>query len=171
MGGRVIGVDLAVARPHTLAVLDGCSLTEIAEVWTDQLVDYVALCSPSLVAVDAPLSMPKEGHLREVERDARRLGLRLLPPLLGGMRALTLIGIALRRSLESVGIRVVEVHPSSTLRLAGVSIDRITRWANMSLNRDQTDGVVAALTGLAYLLNDYTVVGGELIVATRLPCV
>ncbi len=152
-------------------MLDDCSLIEMAEMGTDLLIDYVMSCSPSLVAIDAPLSMPKEGLLREVEKEAFRLGLRLLPPLLGGMRALTLIGMAVRRSLEGSGIKVVEVHPSSTLRLANVPPDRIARWADMDLSGDQIDSIVAALTGLAYLLNDYIVVGGELIVATRLPCV
>ncbi len=138
---------------------------------TELLVSYIAACSPTLVAIDAPLSVPSKGALRQVEREARRLGLRLLPPLMGAMRELTSIGVSIRRVLEGRGIRVIEVHPSSTLRLAKVPIDKVVRWANRSLSEDQLDSIVAALTGLAYLLGNYIVIGGELVVARTLPCV
>jgi predicted nuclease with RNAse H fold len=74
------------------------------------------------------------------------------------MRELTIHGIEVSRRLRAMGYRVLEVHPSSTLRLLGLSmgefIDGLATILRgpLVLSKDEADSLVAAYTCyLAYL--------------------
>ncbi len=157
----ILGVDLAApGRARTgVAVLNvndntmRCHLIDSATIAT-----HVLMTMPDLIAIDSPLSLPRGGLNRDIEVKARRLGLRLLPPLLGPMRRLTKMGILIRELCESLGIEVVEVHPTSSLRSMGINREQLVSLVLRRfkveadvLNRHVVDSIVCALTGLAYV--------------------
>ncbi|MEZ0318675.1 MAG: DUF429 domain-containing protein [Pyrobaculum sp.] len=149
----VAGVDLAVVRPTAVAVLEECDLLYLALASSDEEVVWTALLfKPRAVAIDAPLTAPEGGRgLRDVETQLRRLGYRLLPPMMGGMKDLTLRGIRLSKSMSA---DVVEVHPTTSLKAMGLSRRDVERRYGVK-QKDLVDAIVAALTALAYVRGDY----------------
>ncbi|MBN2207508.1 MAG: DUF429 domain-containing protein [Candidatus Aminicenantes bacterium] len=122
MSPIVIGIDLAGAprRPTGVCVLRG-RRAETSLLFSDaEIVAAVRAASPALVAVDAPLQRPpgrrsmddRTGtHFRPCDLELRRLGIPFFPITLGPMRGLTERGIRLKRRLERIGARVVEMYP------------------------------------------------------------
>ncbi|AEA13137.1 hypothetical protein TUZN_1671 [Thermoproteus uzoniensis 768-20] len=151
---RVAGVDLAVVRPSAIAVLDDCELVAyLSAMELEEIVSALSPYRPAVVAVDAPLSKP-DGWLRDVERELRKLGYRLLPPLLGPMARLTERGIQLAQMLGNA----IEVHPKTSLRAMGLDPQLVySRYRPPT--KDHFDAVLAALTALAYLKGLYRSIG------------
>jgi len=86
----------------------------------EEILDYALRAKPSLVAIDAPLSLPpgrlsmadrNGAHYRPCDIELRRLRIPFFPITLGPMRGLTERGIRLRDRLEAGGIRVIEIYP------------------------------------------------------------
>jgi len=119
---QIIGLDLAgvESRPSGFCVLDGMR-AEAFVVYTDEkIIQRIEEVKPSLIAIDAPLSLPpgrktieeRTGvHLRECDKELLRRRIKFFPITLGPMRKLTKRGIKLRKLLESRGFRVIEVYP------------------------------------------------------------
>jgi predicted nuclease with RNAse H fold len=151
---RVAGVDLAVVRPSAIAVMDDCELVAyLSAMELEEIVSALSPYRPAVVAVDAPLSKP-DGWLRDVERELRKLGYRLLPPLLGPMAKLTERGIRLAQMLGNA----IEVHPKTSLRAMGLDPQLVySRYRPPT--KDHFDAVLAALTALAYLKGLYRSIG------------
>jgi predicted nuclease with RNAse H fold len=116
----VVGIDLSIQRPSAVVAMDKCEVLYLALADSDDDITAVAsLMRPFVVAVDAPLSYPQEGRgLRDVERELRRLGFNLLPPLMGPMKKLTERGIALSKKLSC---DVIEVHPLTSMKAMGLT--------------------------------------------------
>ncbi|MEL9990792.1 MAG: DUF429 domain-containing protein [Thermoproteus sp.] len=163
---RVAGVDLAVTRPSAIAVMDGCSVVAyLSALELEDIVEVLSSYRPLVVAIDAPLSKPEEGKwLRDVERELRRLGYRLLPPLLGPMAALTERGIRLAQMLGNA----IEVHPRTSIKAMGLKPEELTERYKPP-TRDHLDAVAAALTALAYLRGAYRAIG-PLVLPLENPC-
>ena len=81
---------------------------------------------PDVVAIDSPLALPKgrccadlscacavHGIVRAADRAVSRMGYRPFWTLLPSMVNLTLRSIRLRETLESSGIKVIEVYPGA----------------------------------------------------------
>ena len=171
--GRLVGIDLAgsARRPTGIACLEG-KLVKLATVYGDEDVIKITVSpKPRLVAIDAPLTPPRRGPLRDVDRMMRRLGFPVLPPGFPGMRQLTARGMILAAFLEEAGVRVIEIHPKSTLRAlarrAGVrSAVEAARWAGLRLerppaNKHEEDAILALLTAVLYLRGEAVEVRGE----------
>ncbi|MFN7105975.1 MAG: DUF429 domain-containing protein, partial [Pyrobaculum sp.] len=125
-----------------------------------------AAAPAAVVAIDAPLSLPPGGRgLRDVERELRRLGYRLLPPLMGPMRKLTERGIRLSKMFA---VEVIEVHPSTSLKAMGLTRGDVARHYGVE-SRDVIDAIAAALTALTYLEGNY-VRFGPFVLPTRRIC-
>ncbi|MEM3523149.1 MAG: DUF429 domain-containing protein, partial [Thermoproteota archaeon] len=117
------GIDLAgvETRPSGFAVLDESLSVETMILHTDsEILREVSRFNPAVVAVDAPLSLPRgrvsleersSVHLRDCDRELLRRGIRFFPVTLGPMRSLTERGIRLKKMLGSSGFRVIEVYP------------------------------------------------------------
>ena len=118
----VLGVDLAgvESRPTGLCVLKGLR----AETWTAwrdlEIVEAAKRSYAKLVAIDAPLSIPRERrsleersphHLRRCDRALLERGIKFFPVTLGPMRKLTARGMKLKDDLEAAGFKVIEVYP------------------------------------------------------------
>ncbi len=152
--GIIAGIDLAVAKPSTVAMLLDC--IEIRYMKFNDLAPK--LSHAKLVAVDAPLSLPSKGAFRDFEKDLLRRGYKLLPLTLISMKKLALEGIELKRALEERGVIVLETHPTSVRKALGLSNDDVIevmkRWGfckRPPKNQDEIDALTCLLVALLYM--------------------
>ncbi|MDK2464667.1 MAG: DUF429 domain-containing protein [Candidatus Korarchaeota archaeon] len=172
---KVVGLDLAgkETRPTGVAVLTPDSLACLTLLTDEEVFGFVTSSDPDLVAIDAPLSKPSSGWLRDSDRELIRRGLRVLPPMLGPMRSLTERGMRLASGLRALGVRVVEVHPGSTAKVLGVprtaaGVLEALKKVGISVRHSpgrvssihEVDAALAALTGALLLMGRAEVVGG-----------
>ncbi len=157
----VIGVDLGHPLKRSTGIcvysydLDKYLVTTVIPV------EVLSLCTILKgevlnVAIDAPLSLPRRGVERDLERLCRKMNIRLLPPLLGPMRRLTVCGVSIREVLEKLNITVLETHPTSCLRLSKIRRDDLLKMfrdkiVNLSkLDKHCIDALICCLVGIAY---------------------
>jgi len=118
----IVGLDLAGVprRPTGVCRLENFRASTVILYEDGEILDFVRRTKPDLVAIDAPLNLPpgrrsiedRNGvHYRPCDLELRRQKIPFFPITLGPMRALTVRGIKLRRSLEKIGFRVVEIYP------------------------------------------------------------
>lgn len=196
LGSVVLGVDLAgaVSRPTGLCVLkenERCT-TQIVH-RDEEIVESATLHRPHIVAVDAPLSIPKDRrsldhrepiHFRECDLELRRRRIKFFPITIGPMRGLTKRGITLKQSLEARGFRVIEVFPGGAQDVFGLprkqhGLPRLIRGLRRlgltglmsTATGDEVDAATCALIGLLYLRGDYEALGdvneGQIIMPRR----
>lgn len=148
-----VGVDLAIARPSAIAVLEGCELYFYALAEADDEIKRIAeLAKPDVIAIDAPLSRPERG-VREIEKRLAAKGFRLLPPLMGPMAQLTNRGIELAKSLAEIA-EVIEIHPTTSAKSMGIKKEDVSRKYRVK-DKDVVDAIIAALTAIAYKAGEY----------------
>lgn len=165
---RVVGLDLAGSEKRNTGY---CCLEKgkanIRILHSDhEIIEQVKSDKPEMIGIDAPLSLPKGRrsieqrnniHFRECDLELRALGIRFFPITLGPMRMLTKRGMGLKRSIEAIGIDVIEVYPGATYDLFNISRkDRqeITVFFNRlgfnlptnPLSQDELDAVCCAFT-------------------------
>jgi hypothetical protein len=187
----VVGVDLAgvETKPSGFCVLN----TKSMEVKTfllyrdDEIVREVLRNKPGVVAIDAPLALPKgrcclrddcacrgRGHFRKADLDMREMGIKFFPVTLGPMRKLTLRGIKLKRILEGKGMRVIEVFPGGAQDLLRVprkqkGVEELRKGlmklglkgdiSKADITDDELDSITSALVGKLYLEGNYVALG------------
>ncbi len=119
---------------------------------------------PKIIAIDAPLSLPKSGVNRTAENEMRRLGFRIFPPLFSkGMKTLTERGIEISKKFREKGVQVIEVHPTSSMRALDLNSrenEKLTEvFLEFELDIDlsekklvdhEFDALVAAFTAFLY---------------------
>ena len=95
----------------------------------DSVLDAVRTAGARLVAVDAPLSLPRgrasldipsPPHLRACDRALGALGIRFFPITLGPMRQLTRRGMAIADRLRRDGFEVIEAYPGGAQDVLGL---------------------------------------------------
>ncbi len=118
----VLGIDLGGVehRPSGVCVLRGFR-AETSLLHTDaEILKLVKSICPDLVAIDAPLTLPPgrrsmeertDRHLRPADEELLRRRIPFFPITIGPMRALTVRGIGLKRKIQRLGIRAVEIYP------------------------------------------------------------
>jgi len=112
----MIGIDLAgkSQNPTGWALWENKSV-QTCLLYTDtEILAGVARSQSAIIAVDAPLSFPKQGILRTADRKMIRKGYRVFPPSLPAMRKLTMRAIRLNKLISESHYRIIEVHPTST---------------------------------------------------------
>ena len=124
--------------------------------------------TPSLIAIDAPLSFPSEGYFREVDRIMMRLGFKVLPPKFSGMRKLVDRAISLTKWF---GGQVIETHPASVAKILGVqrNLDEVRGVFErmgmpltvLSSSRHVVDALLALVSAICFLSGNYLVVSAE----------
>jgi predicted nuclease with RNAse H fold len=172
----IVGIDLAGSERRNTGI---CVLSEKLEakcfvVHTDkEILEMVEKFKPKLIAIDAPLSLPKgrksldkreKIHFRECDRKLFELGIKFFPITLGPMRMLTKRGIKLRRVLEKKGYTVIEVYPGATQDILkiprkSVSLEKLKeglkklgiKFEKRELTHDELDAITAAFTGYLHL--------------------
>ena len=98
-----------------------------------EILEEIINSKPSLVAIDAPLTLPRgrcclkddcacrgNGHLRECDRAVRRLGIPIFALSLGPMRTLTIRGMRISDRLARERIPVVETYPGGAQDIWGI---------------------------------------------------
>lgn len=120
----VVGIDLAGSprRPTGLCVLRDLIVETSVVFSDDDILAFVREARPTLIPIDAPLSLPKGRrtvhdrtgeHLRECDRELLRYRIRFFPVTLGPMRMLTERGLALKEKLSAMGYQAVECYPGA----------------------------------------------------------
>ena len=182
----MVGVDLSgVEKKETgFCVLDDMSV-KTSIVYTDEeIVEKIRETKPRVVAVDAPLALPKgrksleergDVHLRQCDRELLSMGIKFFPVTLGPMRKLTERGIRLRRFLEKEGFEVIEVYPGAAQDILKMprkqkGIEKLRKallehGIRGDLNKEhitdhELDAITSALVGKLYL-EDKTVSIGD----------
>jgi len=164
----IVGLDLAGSekRPTGVAFLDQKLQTCI--LFTDE--EILSACGGvKLVAIDAPLSLPRKGGLREGDKKLIRMGFRVFPPLFSGMKSLTRRGMRLAAKLRGE-TKVIEIHPR-TSGLILFRTDERSEWLRRirkiyplrSPSEHEIDAVLAALTGKLHLEGKTRKVGNIII--------
>ena len=181
----VVGIDLAGSpkRPTGLCVLRDLIAETHVVFNDDDILDFVKEARPTLVPIDAPLSLPKGRrtvhdrsgeHLRACDRELLRRGIRFFPITLGPMRMLTERGFTLKKRLVKMGYQAVECYPGAAqdlwriprqhkdllgllngLRKLGL------RGLKKSATSDELDAATAALVGRWSLLGQGLMLGGK----------
>lgn len=181
---KVIGIDLAgvETKPTGFCVLDEKLNAEVCIVYKDKkIVQKVLEMKPEVVAVDAPLALPKgrkslekrsDVHLRECDKQLLRMGIKFFPITLGPMRKLTRRGLKLRKTLERKGFKVIETYPGAAQDILKIPRKRrgVEKLKNSLIkigitgiencrNADELDAVTCALVGKMYLEKNYLAIG------------
>ncbi len=159
---KVIGIDLAgrTTNPSGFALLSNHKIKTWLIYSNDEMIELCTREYPSVVAIDAPLSLPKRGNLRKADALLIKRGFRVFPPTFAGMRSLTERGIHLANELRAKKIKVIEIHPRTSGLLLFKTPSR-ERWMTElreggwqlgeSATEHEIDATMAALTGALYL--------------------
>lgn len=160
----ILGIDLAgkEKNPTGIALWLG-KRVETSIIYTDkEIMQLITENKPKNVAIDAPLKLPKRGLFRKADKEMVKRGFRVFPPGLPSMRTLTLRAIKLNKLIAKEGIKIMEVHPTSTRKALSmpvknwVEIQKILNAIGIegspktrTLTSHEIDAITAALT--AYL--------------------
>ena len=76
---KLIGIDLASKskNPTGLAFLEDYTVKLTLAYADDEIVSKTVETKPSIIAIDAPLGLPKTGTMREADRELLKMGLRV----------------------------------------------------------------------------------------------
>jgi uncharacterized protein len=165
---KILGIDLAGKQenPSGIAVLEENSLKLFTSYADNEIFDLIEELKPSVIVIDAPLSLPKGrcclekdckcavgGHFRQAERDIRQYG-RVLPLTFRGMKMLTLRGIKFSTKLKRKYI-VLESHPHTSSKILQFNdlYSSLNQFFNISskASEHELDAGILALTGYLYL--------------------
>lgn len=180
----VVGIDLAGSPKRPTGICALCDLkAETRIVFSDDdILDFVKEARPTLVPIDAPLSLPKGRrtvhdrtgeHLRKCDHELLRRGIRFFPVTLGPMRMLTERGLGLKQRLAAMGYQALECYPGAAQdlwRIPRQHQDRLgllnglrklgLRGLKKSATSDELDAATAALVGRWSLLGQGLMLGG-----------
>jgi predicted nuclease with RNAse H fold len=172
---RVVGIDLAGSgmRDTGYCFMERRGIRVETLHGDEEILSGLIADRPEIVAVDAPLSLPKgrrsiderdSHHFRQCDLALRGLGIRFFPITLGPMRMLTKRGMALEKKILEIlpKARVIEVYPGAAYDILGVerrdkkAIRSLFRKCGIvlpgrTLSQDELDGICCALTGRLYL--------------------
>jgi len=174
----IAGVDLAATplNPAGWATLKG-RVVSTCHLFSDkEIVSRIIKCKPTLIAVDAPLSLPKNKNFtRKADREMQKRGYPVFPPRFRTMEKLTVRAIKLTQRVRSEGLSVIEVHPASTrkaLRMPTKEWRQIQEiFVGMGfvgdikariLTSHEIDAVTAALTGYLHLKQKTELLGDRI---------
>jgi len=174
-GKCTIGIDLAgISKNPTGWALLECKTVKTSLIYTDkEILENLTRNEPSLIAIDAPLSLPRKGeHFRKADREMVKKGYRVFPPTLPAMKMLTLRAVKLNRLIEENAYKTIEVHPTSTRKALQMplkdwkTIQETLKTLGLKgeierrpLATHEIDAVTAALTATLHLAKQTEQVG------------
>jgi predicted nuclease with RNAse H fold len=176
-GKCTIGIDLAASseNPTGWALLKG-SIVKTSLVHADsEILENIARNAPALIAIDAPLNLPKKGEFfRKADREMIKRGYRVFSPNLPTMKKLTLRAARLNSLIEENAYKTIEVHPTSTRKALQMplkdweTIQEVLKALGLKgeletrpLATHEIDAVTAALTAILHLKNQTEPIGDE----------
>lgn len=182
---KVLGIDLAGSEKRSTGI---CILDEMLNAYTfvcytnREIVELAILVKPKIIAIDAPLSLPsgrknlnKIGpHLRECDKILQKMKIKFFPLSLGPMRKLTLRGIKLKKNLEKLSFKIIEVYPGATQDLLKIPRKQkglkelknglIKLGINIQKKKptaDELDAITAAYTAYLFLKGKAIEIGNK----------
>lgn len=172
----IIGIDLAAdpKNPTCWASLKQKRVrTKLLHTDKDILRETLP-AKPALVAIDAPLSMPRCGKARTADREMMHRCYRVFPPLFSTMRHLTDGAIGLNKLIAERGYKTIEVHPTSTRKAlkmpikATCKVQAILKTIGLKgeiesrmLTVHEIDATIAALTAHIHTQGRTEAIGDE----------
>jgi len=182
----IVGIDLAgvATNPTGWALLKNKAIFTNHMYLDEEILKRSTDCKPQLIAVDAPLSLPKKTIMRKADRAMHKRGYPVFPPRFPAMEKLTLRAVRMVQEITRGGFNVIEVHPTSTRKALkmptkdwkkiqaifiriGLEGDLKTR----ALTNHEIDAVTAALTAHLHLQGKTELMGdaeeGYIIVPTE----
>lgn len=145
----VLGIDLAGSpkRPTGVCRLAATSAS-VRLAFSDEEILAAATSDIRLVAIDAPLSLPRgrcclrddcecagRSHFRRCDLGLREMGIRFFPLTIGPMRMLTDRGMRLKEELENRGLDVVEAFPGGAQDIWGIPRQKDPRGLRRGLKK------------------------------------
>jgi len=172
----IIGIDLAgkPENPTGWALWINRRVKTSLVYRNNDILKGIARSKPAIIAIDAPLSLPKSGIFRKADKEMIARGYRVFPPILQAMRKLTVRAIEINKLIADKGYRAIEVHPTSTrkalnmpskdwgkiqaiLKSIGVEGDLKVR----TLTPHEVDAVTAALTAYLHMQSQTKTLGDD----------
>ena len=169
----LIGIDLAgkPKNPTGWALWKG-KRVETSLIHTDkEILEGITRSNPTIIAIDAPFSLPKKGILRTADTEMIRRGYHVFPPRLPAMKTLTVRAVQLNKLMAKRAYKTIEVHPTSTRKALNMPLKdwgKIqTTLESIGLEGDQVrvlksheiDAVTAALTAYLHMKNQTEAIG------------
>ncbi len=117
--------------------------------------------SSRIIAIDAPLSLPEHGTMRECELRLRKHGIACYPSGAAWVSKWVNKGIALKKWAENeLGAKVIEVYPYAARRALniGVSVKKKAKGGRRSIQ----DGLLNLIEGLEAIAKDNLLSDDEL---------
>lgn len=193
----VLGVDLAGVphRPSGMCLLKGLKAKTFLCYSDEEILQCAVNEKPELIAIDAPLTLPpgrksiedkNDSHFRPCDLELKRRKIPFFPITLGPMRKLTERGIGLRRELESLDFRVIEIYPGGAqdiweiprakrdLAELRLGLQRLgTKGLKQNISDHELDAISGALVGRLFLQDKAEIYGrfstGAIIMPRRVP--
>ncbi|RLI47072.1 hypothetical protein DRO69_01595 [Candidatus Bathyarchaeota archaeon] len=172
----IVGIDLAgkATNPTGWAMLRNKTIFTCHLYHDEEILNHTINCDPKIIAIDAPLSMPKKAVMRKADKEMQKQGYPVFPPQFPAMEKLTLRAIRIVKELRRKGFKVIEVHPTSTrkaLKMPTKDWEKIQTiflqmgldgdWKTHALTPHEIDAVTAALTGHLYIEGKTELIGDE----------
>jgi predicted nuclease with RNAse H fold len=156
LSGPYGGLDLTASpnRASAVAVIASGAITTGLYRTDDEIVG--ALKSASIVAIDSPLSQPRHGWHRDVDRALLRMGYKVLPAAWPSMKALYRRALVISSRLSEAGTKVIETHPLSALKSSRCSgYADLAEAVGLAIRdkprvKDEVDSLIAAVVAMAY---------------------
>jgi len=160
----VVGIDLAgTSKNPTGWTLWRNKTVSACHFYTNnEIIRKSVTPKPTIIAIDAPLSLPTKGMMRKADVQMHKLGYPVFPPRFPAMEKLTLRAIEISRKIIKAGFNIIEVHPTSTRKALKMPLKDWSKvqkvFLSMGLEGDirtptlsphELDAVTAALTGNA----------------------
>ncbi len=187
-----MGIDLAgsKSRPTGICILSDNLARAFTVYGDDEIVDLAIKWKPHIIAIDAPLALPKGKSLnskyciRECDRELRKMGIKFFPINFGGMRQLTIRGIRLRKRLSSLGFNVIETYPGAAQDILGlprakrnpnelrrrlIEMFNLKLIAECKITTHILDAITCAIVGKMFLEGKYMALGDPTEILMILP--
>lgn len=150
------GIDLAAKEknPTGIAFIDlkGRVIEETIMFSDRDIIRSVLRIKPRVIAIDAPLSFPIDGNMREEERALRKEGYNVFP-FFDSMKLLAKRGIEIDKMLDA--FTVIEVCPSVSAKILGIQRE------NNKLRRHVEDAKIAAITAKLFYEGKCNLISGR----------
>jgi predicted nuclease with RNAse H fold len=182
----ITGIDLAgmEKNPTGWALWKNKTISTCHLYENQEILEHLTTFEPNLIAIDAPLSLPKKEAMRKADKEMCRLGYPVFPPSFPAMKKLTLRAMKITQQIKRDALQIIEVHPTSTRKALKIPTKDWKKIQNifihMGLKGDletrvltshEIDAVAAALTGYLYLQGKTELIGdkeeGYIVVPTK----